>query len=1645
MIHADAPHCITGKSLILLLAALALAMTFASVALLLLSRDACAKEPGQVIVELQQNNGIDITQCKEFQAQKIGGTDTTTRQEYKFQRQRAGKHFTYIVANLEPLATYDVELSFVEHDFSAAGSRKFNVYIKSDRVITTLDIYAEAGANQACQRVFKAGSDSGGRIAVRFRSDERDCVGYATISTIRIFKEGVDAVEINASACRNNMDPPIRHYNSSTQNTFEAILGRLGSRISFNLVPQRLATRFTTLGTWTGDLSEMVLGLKCRNNIRCLPFTDRFQTWESIEQSQTMTGQSFRCSSPAMPFQVTVSFRSPFYPENEKISLAPFFYIDISVRNVGKRKASGVFLVGRPHKEEFRDCHISEFTGANTVGFTYKTAYSDKDETYTLYNRKRAVEALALPAAESQGVDFRGSEVDEFSDYSGGSLWGWPSPEGYPEGRNDPKSPVYSFYPRGYSGASWSVKDLAPGESETKHFVLAGYTPDRILTVENPLYEDSSFRFKYRKYFDNVMDVVDYAVTSRQGGDMIDEKADFFDSTIFSDSYLQLDPAYKTEVRNLMACSFQSFLTNTWWAHSDRGRDWFSVWEGTWMRFHGTVDVEYNQAWFYFDFWPELMRKVIDQWTLYLKSNELGTYVPHDMGISDYVTGQAYDHDMPVEENTNFILLLYRYWKSTGDSSYAKKRLDLVRKLVDFITRCDTNNNGLPDVGAETTFDDGTPALERGRDQSYLGVKCLAAYRAAEEMALAVSPSDSRFAETCQGRIELINQAMEYDLWLSDHYAVCLDGEVEAADREAYSIHTTNGLLYLLSSVRNTGVTSGNIERMRADLENSTARTLKRYGSSHTSYDSGRMWVSSNLWRDQAACRLGVSLAGENPLALSRRYWELEQYFGGFLNGGYWDGLIYGREAGLSGKHPGGYEKTDSKRFVEAGVPPPVGIVAERPTYFNYRGAWSGGHTVIGATSPSAAFYFAEGSCRPDFDPYICIQNPGGSEADVRITYMLGDGNTPEQAIKVGARSRSTVRVKDTLGEGDDSSHDFSARVEAVNGTAGSQLMSYYPRGMASLGLIDAAAGLVIDNEAEALYYAPTAAPLRVPVFSRADWDNQDPSMRLPVLYFETQQGRPAVRNRHLLPRTVDADRVLSVENLSAGRHAISPNGDGVNDSASITYELPVTSGVSNSIWEGANRERSFEHGIRNHGKASYTWDGKNAYGEVAEDGLHTARVDARANDAGFQVQPASAPVWVNNCIPDLSQDWYLAEGYTGSNASSGDFEEYVLMQNPNPEAANVSVTFMLPDGRKVERAWRVTANSRFTVAVDDILPNSEVSTHVRADRKIAVERAMYFNGRRAGHACIGVNRPSKKWYFAEGYTAENFDEFILVQNPGNETATITMTFMTPEEGKTTEKYKVGAHSRFTIHVDELLPSHEVSTVIESDHPVVAERTQYLNNMKAGTCSIGARSTSRTWYLAEGYTDRGFEEWILIENPQKTENAITVFFMEKYGANTVKNYTLPPESRFTIPVDEILPASEVSVKVRAESPLLVERSMYWNNRSDGHTFIGTPTPDTEWYLAEGYTAGGFETWILLQNPGDVTANVSCVFMGPSGRNTTREYAVGPRSRFTIKANDIIPAAEFSTRVASDAFIIVERAMYFNNRTGGTDSLGIRGY
>lgn len=66
----------------------------------------------------------------------------------------------------------------------------------------------------------------------------------------------------------------------------------------------------------------------------------------------------------------------------------------------------------------------------------------------------------------------------------------------------------------------------------------------------------------------------------------------------------------------------------------------------------------------------------------------------------------------------------------------------------------------------------------------------------------------------------------------------------------------------------------------------------------------------------------------------------------------------------------------------------------------------------------------------------------------------------------------------------------------------------------------------------------------------------------------------------------------------------------------------------------------------------------------------------------------------------------------------------------------------------------------------------------------------MYFDyqgtasrGWEGGHCVIGSPSPARDWFFAEGYTASNFEEWLCIQNPGPTAATVQISYFTKDSG----------------------------------------------------------------------------------------------------------------------------------------------------------------------------------------------------------------------------------------------------------------------
>ncbi|MBK5093899.1 MAG: hypothetical protein JJE48_10350, partial [Actinobacteria bacterium] len=101
-------------------------------------------------------------------------------------------------------------------------------------------------------------------------------------------------------------------------------------------------------------------------------------------------------------------------------------------------------------------------------------------------------------------------------------------------------------------------------------------------------------------------------------------------------------------------------------------------------------------------------------------------------------------------------------------------------------------------------------------------------------------------------------------------------------------------------------------------------------------------------------------------------------------------------------------------------------VVAERPMYFDYKGAWRGGHDTVGSTALSREWYFAEGTTRTGFEEWLCIQNPG-AETTAQVEYLFPGGQREVRSYPLRANARTTISVNGEVGP----EKDVSVRVSS--------------------------------------------------------------------------------------------------------------------------------------------------------------------------------------------------------------------------------------------------------------------------------------------------------------------------------------------------------------------------------------------------------------------------------------------------------------------------------------------------------------------------------------------------------------------------------------------------------------------------------------
>ncbi|WP_291986119.1 PQQ-binding-like beta-propeller repeat protein [Luteitalea sp.] len=321
----------------------------------------------------------------------------------------------------------------------------------------------------------------------------------------------------------------------------------------------------------------------------------------------------------------------------------------------------------------------------------------------------------------------------------------------------------------------------------------------------------------------------------------------------------------------------------------------------------------------------------------------------------------------------------------------------------------------------------------------------------------------------------------------------------------------------------------------------------------------------------------------------------------------------------------------------------------------------------------------------------------------------------------------------------------------------------------------------------------------------------------------------------------------------------------------------------------------------------------------------------------------------------------------------------------------------------------------------------------------------------------------SVKGYLAEGATSAFFDTRLALLNPTNAATDAKVTFLPGAGSPIVHTVRVPARTRATVWPKAIdgLASAEFSTVVESEQPLVVDRTMTWDTSGYGAHAETAVAAPATvWYLAEGATHSGFNLFYLLQNPATTATSVRVRYLRGVGTPLEKTYILPPTSRTNIWVNveefpgagRALESADLSAVIESldSTPIIVERAMYLSSQNRtfnaGHASMAVNAPATQWFLAEGATGAFFDLFVLIANPTSSDANVTVTYLLGDGTTYTRPLVAPANSRSTIwvdmeeipgvPGRPLADVAVSTTVIATNGVpIVVERAMWWPG--GGT--------
>jgi hypothetical protein len=429
------------------------------------------------------------------------------------------------------------------------------------------------------------------------------------------------------------------------------------------------------------------------------------------------------------------------------------------------------------------------------------------------------------------------------------------------------------------------------------------------------------------------------------------------------------------------------------------------------------------------------------------------------------------------------------------------------------------------------------------------------------------------------------------------------------------------------------------------------------------------------------------------------------------------------------------------------------------------------GETAPPPTTLPRTWYFAEGYTGQGFDEYLTIQNPNAQAGTATITYLLEGAAPVTRSVPLPPTSRTTVQVHQPPSASNPGGYGRTAPGQGISAK------------------VEATLGIVVERPMYFTYVGGLRGGHNVlgATAPRQSW-----------LFAEGYTG-------------AGFDEYLTIMNPNSTAAAVT-----------ITYFLgsgaPITKHLS---VPGSRRHTVIVHetaeGVGRNQAVSARVTTTHAGGIVVERPMYFNY--GGFSQGGHNVMGAA----------QTHTTWFFPDGDTRPGTDT-----YLTIMNPSGTNAQVTITYYLDGATQVETIV-APANRRSTVAVHETAegvgrgktPGIKVTSANGIG--LVVERPIYKGV--GGDNVMGAAQPKREWLFAEGWTGQGFTESLVLLNPNDTAASVTITYYLAGGSAIEKTVSVAARSRRVVDVngtsEGVGPNQPVSARVRTTHAggIVAERS----------------------------------------------------------------------------------------------------------------------------------------------------------------------------------------------------------------------------